>query len=104
MADGTEGSALDRPAARFAAVVICAAALGALGYLHRDDLFPPDPAAVADAPFRKCIAERGGHIDKMQSEGTIRPDQAKLFRARAEAMCRARTTEGGSGAPPPPRR
>jgi hypothetical protein len=104
MAKGTGGSALDRPAARIAAVVVCVAALGALGYIHRDDLYPPDPAAVADAddPFVKCMAERGGHIDKMQSEGTIRADQARLFRTRAEAMCRA--TTGGSAAPPPPRR
>ena len=104
MAEKAQDSVLDRPAARIAAVAICAAALGALAYIHRDDLFPPDQAAAADAdePFRKCMAERGGHIDKMQSEGTIRADQARLFRTRAEAMCRA--TTGGSAAPPPPRR
>ena len=39
-------SALDRPVARFAAVGIAAMAALALGYIHRDDLFPGETGSA----------------------------------------------------------
>ena len=79
--------ALDRPAARLVALAVFLLAAGALGWFHRDDIFPP--AAVADSPAERCIAERWAGIDAMAAEGTIDAARAKLFKARAEALCRS---------------
>jgi hypothetical protein len=67
-------------------------AAAALGWFHRDDIFPPE-APVADDPAARCIAERGAGIDQMAAEGTIDAARAKLFKARAEAWCRSRTDQ-----------
>ncbi len=76
---------LDGPAARVAALGVFLLAAGVLGWFHRDDIFPP--AAVADSPAELCIAERWAGIDAMAAEGTIDGARAKLFKARAEALC-----------------
>ncbi len=68
-------------------------AAAALGWCHRDDIFPPDAAALADNPIARCIAERGAGIDAMAADGTIDAARAKLFKARAEAWCRSRTDQ-----------
>lgn len=89
---------LDGVAARGVAVLVFFACAGALAYIHRDDLFPQEApvAASADDPFAKCFAKRSADIASMRNEGAIKPAQAALFRARAEAMCRdqARKAQG----------
>ncbi|MEX0696203.1 MAG: hypothetical protein WD014_05920 [Dongiaceae bacterium] len=96
-------SFLDRPAARWLAVLCAAAALGVLGYIHRDDLFPPeDLGLAADPAFADCYAPRAADIDKMRQEGLIDDAQATLFKGRAEAMCVAQTQGDAAGPPPLP--
>src|SRR3546814_9349823 len=93
-------SVLDRPIARVFALFCCAASLGALAYIHRDDLFPSSQVErAASDPYMKCFSERAAQIDKMREEGLIAAEQHALFRSRAEALCRDQTS-GGSGPPP----
>ena len=96
-------SALDRPIARIAAVGVAVVAALALGYIHRDDLFPAvaGTAGAAADPVLLCIAERSADIDGMVSDGTIDEARAALFKSRAEAMCQA-TVGSGNNAPPLP--
>ena len=96
-------SALDRPAARFAAVGLALRCAAALAYIHRDDLFPPEIAAAASAedPVRVCLAERSADIDRMVADGIVDETRAALFKSRAEAMCQA-TVGDGNNAPPLP--
>jgi len=81
--------ALDRPAARLVALAVFLLAAGALGWFHRDDIFPPAAVPLADDPAALCIAERWAGIDAMAADGTIDAARAKLFKARAEALCRS---------------
>jgi hypothetical protein len=100
--NGPPRSALDRPAARVVAVLVAVLALAALGWINRHAFLPrraPPPAAAADDPFRRCMAARGADIDRMVQEGSAKPDQAELFRSRAEAMCRAEAAKAGGGPP-----
>jgi hypothetical protein len=78
-------STLDGPAARLVALGVFLLAAGAIGWFHRDDIFPPD--AVANSPAELCIAERWAGIDEMAADGTIDAARAKLFKSRAEALC-----------------
>ena len=96
-------SALDRPAARFAALAVAVLAALALVYIHRDDLFPPETAAadVAADPVALCLAERSADIDRMVAEGVVDEARAALFKSRAEALCQT-TVGGGNNAPPLP--
>ncbi len=95
-------SFLDRPAARLCALGVALLMAAALAFMHRDDLFPPERAAVdANDPVALCLAERAADIDRMVAEGTINAEQAALFKSRAEALCQAQLG-GGSGPPPPP--
>ncbi|GAB4358016.1 MAG: hypothetical protein Kow00114_09940 [Kiloniellaceae bacterium] len=95
-------SFLDRPVARLCAVGVALLMAAALAFMHRDDLFPPEQAAVdANDPVALCLAERVADIDRMVAEGTINAEQAALFKSRAEALCQAQLG-GGSGPPPPP--
>src|SRR3546814_6503457 len=83
---------LDRPAARLCAVGVALLTAVPLAVMHRDDLFPPERAAVnADDPVARCLAERGVDIDKMAADGTITRQQAELFKGRAEALDRKST-------------
>jgi hypothetical protein len=82
-------SALDRPAARVVALGVFLVAAGVLGWFHRDDIFPPEAAALADNPIARCIAERWAGIDRMAAEDPIDAARAKRFKASAEAWCRA---------------
>ncbi len=88
-------SALDRPAARLFAVAVLAGVAGALVYIHRDDLFPPEPTAAAapDTPYALCVAERHADIDQMITDGHVDEQKADLFKQRAEALCRAQHPE-----------
>ncbi len=81
----TNRGALDGPAARLVALGGFLLAAGALGWFHRDDIFPPEK--VANSPAERCIAERWAGIDAMAADGTIDAARAKLFKARAEALC-----------------
>jgi hypothetical protein len=81
--------ALDGPAARVVALAVFLLAAGALGWFHRDDIFPPEAAPPADDPVAACIAERWAVIDAMAADGTIDGSRAKQFKASAEALCRA---------------
>ena len=90
-------SALDRPWARLVALGIFFCAAAWLAWLHRDDILPPEPAAVAaDDPVSLCLAERLPGIEQMVADGVIDGDQAKLFRERAEALCEH---QAGAAAP-----
>ncbi len=89
----TRRGALDGPAARMAALGVFVLAAAALGWFHRDDIFPPEAATLAEDPAARCIAERWAGIDAMAAEGTIDAARAKLFKARAEAWCRSRTDQ-----------
>lgn len=103
-AQGAHSSALDRPAARLAAVGVALLCALALGYIHRDDLFPPEVAAAdADDPVALCLAERAAEIDRMVTDGVVDESRAALFKSRAEALCQA-TVGGGNNAPPLPGR
>jgi hypothetical protein len=93
-------SALDRPPARVAAFGVFLLAVGALAWMHRDDIFPPEKTA-ADDPVALCVAGRWAGIDEMVADGTVDTARAALFKSRAEALCQA---QAGQGSGPPPRR
>lgn len=98
----SQQSFLDRPAARVLAACVLVACAAFLTYYHRDVFVAAeDTELVADDALRQCLAERRGHVDRMVEDGTISEDQAALFRARAEALCRAQTEGQGPGLPPP---
>jgi hypothetical protein len=90
---------LDGPYARVAALACFILAAGALAYIHRDDLVarPPAAAGVTDDVFSRCFRDGTASIDTMLSETSISEEQARLFRLRAEARCRA---QSGTGGPP----
>ncbi len=92
-------SALDRPPARVAAFGVFLLAVGALAWMHRDDIFPP-AAVPADDPVALCVAGRWAGIDQMVADGTVDTARAELFKSRAEALCQA---QAGQGSGPPPR-
>ena len=92
----TRSSTLDRPLARIGALGVFLCAAAALAFMHRDDLFPPEPAAIAaDDPVALCLAARAADIDKMRADGVIDEAQATLFKSRAEALCQAQQGQGG---------
>ena len=84
-------SPLDGPAARLVAVAIALAGMAFLGWIHRDDLFPPeagaDPASPAQAAFQACFGPQAARIAKDVESGQITEAQATLFHSRAEAFC-----------------
>lgn len=90
------GSTLDRPIARLCALGLVLLIAAFLGYLHRDDLFPPEAEALAaEDPVALCLAPRAVDIDQMQAEGTITAAQAALFKERAKALCQAQRGQAG---------
>ncbi len=74
-------SALDRPPARVAAFGVFLLAAGALAWMHRDDIFPPE-VAPADDPVALCVAGRWAGIDEMVADGAVDTARAELFKAR----------------------
>lgn len=96
-------SPLDGRTARIAAAAIALAGLAFLGWIHRADLFPPepgaDPANPAQAAFSACFAPQAARIAKDRESGLITQDQATLFRNRAEAICADRAAKGSGGGP-----
>jgi hypothetical protein len=77
-----------------AALGVFLLAVGALGWFHRADIFPPEVAPQADDPTAACIAERWAGIDAMAADGTIDAARAKNFKASAEAVCRSQAGGG----------
>ncbi len=95
------GSPLDRAAARVGALGVFLAVVALLGYIHRDDLFPPPaPALDPNDPVALCVAERAPAIEAMRADGTIDERQAELFLARAEALCQAQAGQANAPALP----
>ena len=93
---------LDGRGARIVAIAIALAGLAFLGWLHRDDLIPPEPgSAAADDPrqaaFQACFAPQAARIDRDAAGGQISAEQATLFRNRAEALCADRANKGEAG-------
>lgn len=77
------------------AVAVMIGSVALVAWHHRDAFVPsagppPDPA---EAAFLACMEKRGGDIDVMVADGLIGDDQAKLFKTRAEAMCRSTTSQ-----------
>ena len=105
MTSAGRGSPLDGPAARIAAAAIALAGLAFLGWIHRADLFPPepgaDPANPAQAAFNACFRPQAARIAKDVDSGLITEAQATLFRSRAEAWCADRAAKGGGAAGSP---
>jgi hypothetical protein len=73
------------------AVGVALSALAVLAVIHRDDLMPMMAGApvAADDPLSRCIAEHHATIDKGIADGVFGPEQAILFKQRAEALCRS---------------
>lgn len=93
------GSPLDKPLARLGALGVFVAVAALLGYIHRDDLFPPPaPALDPNDPVALCLAERAPGIEAMRADGTIDERQAELFLARAEALCQAQAGQANAPA------
>ena len=80
---------VDRPVARICATAVLLIVLFVLGWMHRDDLFPPEVPVASDDPVARCFAARSAEIDRMVSEGIFSAEQAALFKTRAEALCQA---------------
>ncbi len=72
-------------------------AAGALAWMHRDDIFPPE-AVPADDPVALCVAGHWAGIDAMVADGTVDTVRAEPFKSRAEALCQA---QAGQGPGPP---
>ena len=107
MAPPIAPTALDRPIARFAALFLAVAVAGVAVFVHRNELFPkpppPQEVQAEGGPFEACMKVRGGDIDRMLAEKSIDAERGSLFRARAEAMCRAEADKAAgkaSGLPP----
>ncbi len=96
---------LDGIAGRLIALAIFVGAVGVLAYFYRDTLFPPsaEKAAAGNDPFFHCFADSTLKIDKMVADGLVTGAQARLFRNRAEARCRAEADRAAGSAPGAPK-
>ncbi|MGI9414693.1 MAG: hypothetical protein ACR2PM_13550 [Hyphomicrobiales bacterium] len=82
-------SALDTRAARLVALGVFALCVLVLGYIHRQDLFPPEAAVetALNPEFVKCRDERAATVDKMLADKVIDERQHEQFRERAVSVC-----------------
>ncbi|MDH3699962.1 MAG: hypothetical protein OEU46_01500 [Alphaproteobacteria bacterium] len=98
---------LDGYAGRLIALAVFIGCAATLAYIYRDTLFPPavEQAAEQNDPFFRCFADSTLKIDKMVADGLISGAQARLFRNRAEARCRAESDRaaGSTAGPPKPK-
>jgi hypothetical protein len=94
----TRNGILDGAAARVVAVLVALAAMGALAYLHRDDIRGAAAVAAgqapakADDPFARCMADHAARVEQMVKDGMVQPAMAETFKTRAEGLCRAQAT------------
>jgi hypothetical protein len=95
-------SSLDRRPARIVALAVFLLCAAALAYLHRNDFRPSAAPATAagDDPLAACERDRLVAIDRDLRDGALKPDQADLFRARVDALCRAQQRRDAGGVPP----
>lgn len=82
-------SALDSGAARIAALGVFALCAVILFYMHRGDIFPPEPAKkeALNPEFIKCRDKRVATVDKMLADGVIAEAQHAQFSERAISIC-----------------
>lgn len=94
-------SVLDGRGARIVAVAIALSGMAFLGWMHRKDLFPPEPGSLADDPrqaaFLACFTPQAERIDRDAAGGQINAEQATLFKSRAEAFCADQAKKNGAG-------
>lgn len=93
---------LDRPIARLCAVAVFLLSAAMLAYIHRNDLRPgaAPGTAAADDPVAACMRDRLAEIDGELRDGVLKPEQARLFRARVDALCQAQNRRNADGLPP----
>lgn len=90
-------SRLDGRGARLAAAGLCIAAVAYLLWYDRERLFPDEEVSETsseNAAYLGCVGERYAGIDGMKADGVINERQEKLFRSRAEALCRDKFPPG----------
>ena len=82
-------SALESGAARIVALGVFGLCAAILGYMHRDDIFPPEAVkgAAVNPEFIVCRDKRVATVDKMLADGVIQKQQHKQFSERAVTMC-----------------
>ncbi len=96
----------DGSGGRIAAVIVIVICVAALGFIHRNDLFPPEKpkAAKLNPEFVKCRKQRLTPVDNMLDQRVITQAQHATFKGRALAFCTARFPPEGrkrpGGAPP----
>ena len=96
-------SLLDSAVSRLGALAVFLAVVVLLGFIHRDDLFPPPATAIdPNDPVALCVAERAPAIEAMRADGTIDERQAELFMSRTKALCQAQAGQSPSGQPGAP--
>lgn len=103
MTDAEESSFLDKPVARFLALLILVVCGMSIADLYRRTAAAPPGETIPVANIEAataCLDARHADIDQMVADGTIEEAQATLFKQRAEAMCHD-TTSGGQGSAPP---
>ena len=104
------GNFWEGPGARLIALALIVISIASLGYIHRDDLFPPDAQKAEtglNPEYLKCRKMRVGQIDKMRVDNTINASQHESFKRRALSFCAGRYPPDSSGVgnrpPAPPR-
>jgi len=88
--------------ARGLALVIILISVASLGYIHRDDLFPPEAKKVEtglNPEFVKCRTARLGAVEKMRNDKIINASQYDIFKSRALAFCMSRFPPKGKKGP-----
>lgn len=99
MAKASQNSFWEGRGARGIALVIILICLASLGYIHRNDLFPPETKkmeAGLNPEFIKCRTTRLGSVEKMRAEKIINASQYNSFKNRALAFCTSRFPPRGN--------
>ncbi len=81
---------LDRPIARWLAVLCFLLSVGVLAFMHRNDLLGrASQAPAGDDLLAQCVAARGAQVEQMLKEGLVSQEQADRVRNQLEPVCRA---------------
>lgn len=111
MAKASQNSFWEGRGARGIALLIILICLASLGYIHRNDLFPPEVKQVEtglNPEFIKCRTARLGSVEKMRDDKIINARQYDTFKSRALAFCTSKFPPQGKQSPgnrppgPPP--